>query len=84
MEVFRLRPFGAQTTRFSGCRDYHCADSAGAFCGVRYRPLGTAALLRRNLFVSYVLYARCSHVTKISIGLISQKRRYHSAKSVNI
>jgi hypothetical protein len=30
MEVFRLRSFGAQTTRFSGCRDYHCADSAGA------------------------------------------------------
>jgi hypothetical protein len=31
-----------------------------------------------------VLYARCGHVTKISIGLISQKRRYHSAKTVNI
>jgi K+-transporting ATPase KdpC subunit len=30
MEVFRLRSFGAQTTRFSGCRHYHCADSAGA------------------------------------------------------
>ena len=55
-----------------------------ALRGVRYRPLGTAARLRRNLFVSYVLYARCSHVTKISIGLISQKPRYHSAQSVNI
>jgi hypothetical protein len=45
---------------------------------------GHGGAAAEELFVSYVLYARCSHVTKLSIGLISQKRRYHSAKSVDI